>query len=68
MNVKYIYILDFKECAIDEIRIDCVRDNLTNEEVENILDFHMNYNLDEISFMISDKQLDITRLNFIYHA
>lgn len=68
MNTTYVYIFDYSKCRIDQVEIDHVRDFLSNEEIESILDFNLNYNLDEIHYMTSNKKLDINRLNFIYHA
>lgn len=68
MNTTYLYIFDYCNCQIEEIEIDHVRDTLSNEEIEAILDFNFNYNLDEISYMASDNRLDIKRLNFVVHA
>lgn len=62
----YVYIFDYSVCSITEVEIQHVRNHLTNEEIEGILDWDFNFSSDEISYMVSDKKLNIKNLGKAY--
>lgn len=56
----FVYILDYNTTEICDIQIN---NNLSEEEIEDMLQNKYNLNLDEISWMVADGVLTIKELN-----
>lgn len=56
----FVYVLNHNTTEICDIQID---NNLSEEEIEDMLQNKYNLNLDEISWMVADGVLTIKELN-----
>lgn len=59
MKTTYVYVFDYRGPSIHEIKIIHGEYIMTNEQVETILDFDFGFPNDEISYLISTKELSI---------